>query len=377
MKKSSIIVIVLIVIISIGTIFYFKIRNSDNVSTIKIGAVLPLTGDMSSYATSLKKGMDLAIEEINSNGGIDNKKLLVVYEDDKGEAKNAVSAYRKLVDIDNTQLIIGGMFSVQTFAMAPLAEKEHKVLLSPTASAIELTTAGDYIFRIYPSDIYDGIFLSEFAFNELKSRKVAIVYEQVASVVAIANKFKSDFESFGGEVVVFDGYNSELKDFSTIVRKVSNADPDIVFIPGNLTPMANLLIQSKQLGLKKQFLTISTFYDEKIFELAKDAAENVLFSSPMFDPTSNTPEMENFVSLYKTQYNVEPDILGGYGYDVVKIAAYALQNGTNADQIKNSLYKINNFPGVTGSTTFDSNGDVSKELKIMKVENGAFVPYAK
>lgn len=99
MKKSSIIVIVLIVIISIGTIFYFKIRNSDNVSTIKIGAVLPLTGDMSSYATSLKKGMDLAIEEINSNGGIDNKKLLVVYEDDKGEAKNAVSAYRKLVDL--------------------------------------------------------------------------------------------------------------------------------------------------------------------------------------------------------------------------------------------------------------------------------------
>jgi branched-chain amino acid transport system substrate-binding protein len=376
MTKKIFVTIGVIVVVAIGVLVWTN-KTDKQQETVRIGAVLPLTGDMASYSAPLKRGMDLAVKEINCKGGINNAQLQVIYEDDRGEAKTAISAYRKLVDTDKVPMVIGGMFSVSTFAIAPLAEKEHKVLLSPTASAIELTTAGDYIFRIYPSDIYDGIFLAQFAYNELQAKKVAVIYEQVASVVAIANKFKSDFESFDGEIVTFDGYNSDVKDFSSVIKKVSNANPDIVFIPGNLNPMANLLIQTKQLGLKKQFLTISTIYDNKIFELAKEAAEGVLFSSPMFDPTSNISEMTNFVTLYKKQYNAEPDILGGYGYDVVKIAATALQNGIKPEQIKKSLYQIKDYHGVTGNTTFDNNGDVSKELKIMKVENGAFVPYAK
>lgn len=376
MAKKIFITIGVISIIAIGLFIYLNKANNKQ-EVITIGAVLPLTGNMASYSAPLKRGMDLAVEEINRKGGINNVKLQIIYEDDKGEAKTAISAYRKLVDIDNVPMVIGGMFSVSTFAIAPLAEKEHIVLLSPTASAIELTTAGDYIFRIYPSDIFDGIFLAQFAHEGLKAAKVAVIYEQVASVVAIANKFKSDFEYFGGQIVSFDGYNSDVKDFSTIIKKVSNTNPDIIFIPGNLNPMANLLIQAKRLGFQKQFLTISTFYDNKIFELAKDATEGVLFSSPMFDPTSNTPEMVDFVTLYKKQYNIEPDILGGYGYDVVNISAIALQNVAEPKKIKSSLLQIKDYPGVTGNTTFDSNGDVSKELKIMKVKNGAFVPYTK
>jgi branched-chain amino acid transport system substrate-binding protein len=181
----------------------------------------------------------------------------------------------------------------------------------------------------------------------------------------------------GGEIVTFDGYNSDVQDFSSVIRRASSANPDIVFIPGNLNPMANLLIQARQLGLNKQFLTISTFFDNNILELAREAAEGVLFSSPMFDPTSDTPEMVNFVTSYRKRYNTEPSILSGYGYDVVKIAAVALQNGMEPKKIKEALYQIRDFPGVTGSTTFDSNGDVSKELKIMKVENGTFVPYVR
>lgn len=352
---------------------FWSCQNRGNVITI--GAILPLTGDLASFSEPLKRGMNLAIEEINSKGGINGLKLQVIFEDDRGEPRTAISAYQKLVNIDNVPMIIGGMFSASTLAMAPLAQRDQIVLLSPTSSAIEITDAGDFIFRIYPSDIYDGIFLAKFAYDNLNARRIAIVYEQVASVVAIANKFRSEFESFGGEIVVFDGYNSDLSDFSSIIRRVSNANPDVVFIPGNLTPMANLLIQAKQLGFQGQFLTISTFYDGRILELAREAAEGVLFSSPMFDLTSDTPEMANFIALYRERYNTDPSILVGYGYDVVRIAALALQNGTTPQEIRNSLRQIEDFPGVTGNTTFDCNGDVSKELKIMTVKNGTFVPY--
>ncbi|MDR0602801.1 MAG: ABC transporter substrate-binding protein [Bacteroidales bacterium] len=376
MTKKIFITIGVIAVVAIGVLFILN-KGDKKHEIINIGAILPMTGDLANYAISLKKGMDLAVEEINSKGGINNALLNVIYEDDKGEAKNAISAYRKLVDIDKVQMVIGGMFSVSTFAIAPLAEKEHKVLLSPTASAIELTTAGDYIFRIYPSDIYDGIFLSEFAAKSLSARKIAIAFEQVASITAISNRFKENFEALGGIVVFFEGYNSDIKDFSSILKKIDNIKPDLVFIPGNINSMANFLIQAKKLNIKYQYLTISTFYDPKIIELAKDATEGILFSSPMFDPNSENKEVKLFVQLYQTKYNATADILGGYGYDVVNIAGKSLQNGNIADAIKNNLYQIKDFPGVTGTTTFNSNGDVDKELRIMTVKGGKFEPYIK
>ena len=364
-----------ILLVIFVAIFVSRKHFSKEGTDITIGAILPMTGNLASYAEPLKRGMDLAVHCINQQGGIDGKNLRIVYEDDRGEAPTAVSAYRKLVDMDYVPMVIGGMFSASTFAIAPLAEQEHIVILSPTASAIELTDAGDYIFRIYPSDIYDGAFLARFAWDTLGAKKVAIVYEQVASVVAIADRFKSDFEAAGGEVAVYDGYRSDLNDFNSLVKKVKDAKPDVLFFPGNLTPMANLLVQAKRMALNTKLLTISTFFDAKILELTQNASEGVMFSTPMFDPSDSSPEMVEFVKVYMEMYGIEPDILGGYGYDVVRIAAEALGKGMTPDQIKNALYAIEDFPGVTGRTTFDENGDVTKDLKMMAVKNGTFQPF--
>lgn len=375
-KVERILFIILGILLVIFAAVYFSRKHDfERDTTVTIGAILPMTGDLASYADPLKRGMDLAVAQINSQGGINGKKLTIVYEDDRGEAPTAISAYRKLVDTEYVPMVIGGMFSVSTFAIAPLAEREHVVLLSPTASAIELTDAGDYIFRIYPSDIYDGAFLARFAWDELESKKVAILYEQVASVLAIAERFKADFEAEGGQVVVFDGYRSDVNDFSSLIKKVKDVKPDVLFFPGNLTPMANLLVQAKRMELNTKLLTISTFFDAKILELTKNASEGVMFSTPMFDPSAETPKMTAFVNAYKEMYGIDPDILGGYGYDVVRIAAEALKNGTEPDQIKEALYAIEDFPGVTGMTTFDENGDVNKDLKMMMVNDGTFQPY--
>ena len=374
MKKKTLLWILLIVIVAIGSYFVWNSQSkktAQDKEVVKIGAVLPLTGEMASYAIQLKKGMDLAVELNNSNSS--NTKIEVIYEDDKGEAKNAVSAYRKLVDQDNVQIIIGGMFSSSTFAMTPLAEKDKRVLLSPTASAIELTEAGDYFFRIYPSDSYDGIFLANFVNKQIKAKRVAIIYEQIASITAIVDKFKYIFETGGGEVVLISGYNTNVNDFRSILRSIKSKNPDLIFIPGNLNSMSSLLIQAKQLNLETKFLSISTFYDPKILELTKDASEGVMFSTPMFNINdTKSEEIQGFAKKYLNKYGVEADILGGYGFDVINITLKSLRNGNNSDSIKNSLYNISNFPGVTGNTTFDENGDVIKELKIMIVKNGKF-----
>lgn len=371
-RKGLIITAIALAVAIMGLLVWKGVEKGKETDTIKIGAILPLTGDLSSYATQLKKGMDLATELRNQDS---ERKIEILYEDDRGGAKDAVSAYRKLVDVNNVQLVIGGMFSSSTLAIAPAAEKDGRVLLSPTASAIDITDAGDYIFRIYPSDVYDGIFLANYAFDNLCAQSIAILYEQVASVSSISNKFKEIFTSRGGNIVYESGYPSDISDFTSLLMKVKQSKPDLVFIPGNIIPIANLLNQAKNMGIISKFMTISTAYDPKIVELSKSAAEGLLFSAPMFDSDGTSPEMQTFSQQYKEKYGEEPDILGGYGYDVVNIALQGLSHGVVADSIKNVLYGISDFPGVTGNTTFDKNGDVVKDLKMMTIKNGKFVSY--
>jgi len=360
-------------------VFPFGCSNKENESEeITIGAILPLSGETATYGVALKRGMELAIDEINARGGIKGRKLAVLFEDSQGEPSNGVNAFNKLARANKVPMVIGDMFSATTLAIAPIAEKQNIVLLSPTASAIDLTNAGDYIFRIYPSDSYDGVYLADFAWSKLKTKTASTIFLQVTSIAAVSQVFGERFESLGGKVLRTESYKEGDSDFKSQLVKANNANPDLIFIPGYLREMAVLLRQAKELGIKKPFLSISTFCDPKILEPTGDAAEGVLFSSPAFDIGSDIPEIKDFVTVFKSRYdNQAPDILAGYGYDVVNIAAYALTSAENIspESIKGALYRIKNYPGVTGRTSFDVNGDVVKELRIMQVKNGKFVPY--
>jgi len=347
-------------------------KDSDE-DVVKVGAILPLTGDTASYGQALKSGMDLAVQEVNSGGGVNGRQLRIIYEDSRGVPSQAVSSINKLIGSDRVPIVIGDMFSANTLAIAPIAEQKKTVLLSPTASAIELTNAGDFIFRIYPSDTYDGDFLARYVASQ-GMKKVGIIYLQVSSISSVVETFVSVAEGQGVTVSSKDGYQEGSKDFRALLLKAKQKQPDVIFIPGYLNEMAVLLKQAKELGISIPFISVSTFYDPKILELAGDAAEGVVFSSPAFDPQSQSPEIQSFVKAFKVAYEREPDILAGYGYDVVKIAAEAIGNAQKikSSAIQDALYNIRDYPGVTGKTSFDQNGDVAKALRMMRVENGEF-----
>lgn len=199
---------------------------------------------------------------------------------------------------------------------------------------------------------------------------------QVASISAITEVFKEQFESNGGKVLDVIGYNEGDSDFKTQISKIKKSNPDVVFIPSYLRETVIQLKQMKELGLNKPLLAVSTFNDPKIFELAGNATEGVIFSTPVFDPESEKPHIKKFIESFSKKYNEKPNIWAGYGYDVVKIASLAMEKGgSKSKAIKTELYKINNFPGVTGDISFDQNGDVKKELKIMVAKSKKFVPY--
>lgn len=343
--------------------------------TIKIGAILPLTGEAANYGIGLKKGMDLAIKEINSDPK--NSQLNVIYEDDKGVPNTGISAYNKLRSIDKVNFIIGGMFSNVALSIAPLAEKDDVVIMSPTASAVQYSNYGDHLFRIYPSDSYDGSFLADFAANKLKAKSVAIITLDAASTIEISNVFREKFDAFGGRISSMSNYKQGEKNFRTILQKIKSDPSEIVFIPGYIEDIAILLRQSKELGVKKAYLSISTVYDKKLIEMSKAAAEGLIFSAPVYDPHNTDSMTQKFVKLFIREYNSTPDILAAYGYDVVMISYHAISRSqqNKLSDIINNLYSIKNYSGVTGDTSFDKNGDVLKQLKIFTVKNGEFISY--
>lgn len=374
MNKKGIIGIILVAFIALGTYYFINKKEvvKDSKRIIKIGAVLPETNkDYASYAKQLKKGMLLAEELINNNL---TDSFNIIYEDGFGVPNKSISALNKLIDIDKVNFVIGPMFSHTAESMTPVSLQKEIVLLSPSASSIQLSKAGKYFFRIYPSDSYDGTFLADFTNKKFANKKIAIVSENSSSINQIVEIFKKNITN---DIVLEESINGDnlISSLGSIIVKLKELNPKLVFFPGNKNFMSVFLKKCKEQGVNAQFITISTFNDEEILNITKETAEGVLFSTPSFDINSNTVEMNAFIEQYKNKYREVPDILAGYGYDVVNIAYLGLQNGLNSTDIISNLHKIKNYKGVTGNTSFDSNGDVIKQLQMMIVKDGEFAKY--
>lgn len=376
MRKNNILGVVLIIVLTLGLLLFYWYLNPNeqekSPKDVTIGVILPETHkDYASYAKQLKKGM-LTAQKAYNNTSPDS--LILIFEDGAGQPNNTTSAFNKLIDIDKTSIVIGPMFSNTAEAIAPIANIKKTVLLSPSASAINLSNAGKYFFRIYPSDNYDGKFLASFINKEFSSKKVAIINEKASSIDQIISVFKENLDS---EPIFESSIDNSASSASISIElnKIKALNPDVIFFPGNKNFMSEVLKKSKEIGLLAKFVTISTFNDEELLKSTKGFSEGVMFSTPMYDPNNNSNEMLFFKSEYQKFYNEQPDILAGYGYDVVNIALEGAKGTMEPDSIVKNLLLIKEYPGVTGTTSFDKNGDVIKSLEMKIVKNNKFVRY--
>ena len=376
MKKVSLIIGICIVILALVSITFNYSNNPAQPEMIKIGVIAPLTGDAAIYGVPLQKGLDLAKYEINLHGGFGGKKVQLIYEDSMADPKNAVSAFNKLNSVDKVPIIIGDMFSSTTLAIAPLAQKNKILLLSPTASSQEVPNTGDYIFSIYPSDNYDGNFIADFTVKSLNKKNVSIIYAQADAMIGVKNAFRDSFTKSGGMIIAEESYVSNTNDFRTILIKIKAGNPEVIFIPGYLEDNVKLLKQAKELGITSPFITISTAYDEKLFSIAGNSADNLMLSAPFYDSNSQNPKIVAFQNAYKIKYGDSPNVWAAYGYDSLNII-----NDAQTQSLKNSvplaiaMSSIKDYDGVTGKTTFSDNRTVQKQLRMMIVRNSSFVNY--
>jgi len=343
---------------------------------VKIGAILPLTGDAASYGQDAKAGLDLAVHVLNSAAGVSGKKLQVIYEDSKADPREGTNAIRKLIEVDKVQVIVGEMASSVTLAIAPIAEENKVVLISPGSSSPLITYAGDYIFRTDVSDTFEGKAMAESAYNTLSLRKVAIIYINNDYGVGVNAVFKEEFQRLGGIIAGSESFQQEATDFRTQISKVSNASPDGLYIIG-YKEIIPLLKQIREMGLQVQILSTALFEDPEIIEKLGTAADGVIYMSRDYDPESKEDNVHAFLTAFEEMYQKKPDFyFAAQAYDAMMILAIVMEkSGYQGANIKDGLYAVEGYNGVSGLMTFDSNGDVIKSMKLRTVRNGLFVDY--
>lgn len=359
--------IFIVAVVVVGGVYLFKkdsgvvVVPSKDTEPVKIAWVGPLTGDVANLGKDTLASTQIAVDEVNAAGGINDRKIELVIEDGKCNAKDASVAANKLINVDKVTVMLA-MCSPEVNTAADMANTNKVVVLSSCASAPNVTDAGDYIFRTYPSDSFQGVYAANYAYNTLGKQKVAILAMQNDWGLGLEKVFKQKFESLGGQVVVLEEFSEESRDLRSQITKVKNSDAEMIYFPAFTESALAGLKQIKELGVNLPILGGDAWDDPKIAQ--SDFAQGVFFITPQV----------NFNSDWKAKMLAKgagTTVCAPAAYDNVKILADIIGRvGDTGEKIKNELYKVKDYPGVNGTITLDQNGDLATAAyDVKKVEN--------
>ncbi len=342
---------------------------------IRIGVLTTLTGPSAQYGQSALNGVLMAVEEINNKGGISGKKIDLIIEDDGGEVSRAVLAFRKLVNINKLPVIIGPISSSASMACSPIANQLKAVLFSPAAATPDFTSPNDYTFRNRISSKFEISELAKFSYQKLNLRNVAILYVNNDWGLGAKEYFDLSFREIGGSILASEAFAEGAIDLRSELAKIKTLEPDGIFVVGQGPEGGYALKQAYELGIKTQFLSALSIQRSDVLEIAGKAANGVIYSAPFYNPT-HSKRSEQFERNYLEKFGQNSDLFSGNGYDAAYIISAAIEKGSyTAERIRDVLFTIKNYEGVTGNTSFDENGDVMKPISIKKIENGKFVNF--
>ncbi len=343
---------------------------------MQVGAIVSRTGAASSYGEQVAKGFDLAVAQINAAGGVRGHTLKLLYRDDSTNPDIGLVALRELVERERVTTVLGAVSSRVTTRLAPYCERHHVLLMSPSASAPELSEAGEYIFRTYPSDVLEGASMADFA-RDLGLERVAVLAVDSPYGESLSRAFEERFRSAGGAVAVSltfpEGDDAAI---AADVEQLKDAAPRGVYVPAYVGDLATVLTRLRETPIHPIVLGTSAAASE-VIRAAGPAAENLVFPRPSFDSTADSAGVRAFADAYAARYAAEPDVYAAHAYDAVRIVATAAERAGSwdPDKLRDALLHIDNYDGATGRLAFDAQGDVVQYPRLYVVRGGQYVAY--
>ncbi|MCU0586989.1 MAG: ABC transporter substrate-binding protein [Syntrophobacteraceae bacterium] len=295
--------------------------------TVKVGIILPLTGAQAAFGEIEKNSFIMALEEINAAGGINGRKLELVFEDDTGKPEVARSAAEKLINKDKVVMLGGGYGSSETFAIAGVAQQSRMPFLVNTGSADKITEQGwEYVFRLNPpaSDYPEG--LESFLKEVVKPQTAAILYEDSNFGTSSSKSFEETCERLGIKVLVKEGYSKGGVDFKPLLVKVKQANPDLVYMISYVMDAALLMNQSMELKLMpKLFVGGGAGFTMPEFKKNAGKAANMVFSATLWYQTLPYPGAQEYFEKYMKAFGNETEYHGAEAHAAAHVIADTLK----------------------------------------------------
>lgn len=350
-------------------------------TVFKIGGTGPLTGAAAIYGNAAKNGAQIAVDEINAEGG--DIQFELNYQDDEHDAEKAVNAYNTLKDW-GMQLSLGSVTSKPCEATSAENYSDRIFALTPSASSVAVTEGKDNVFQMCFMDPNQGTASAQYIAEQKLGTKVAVIWknDDVYST-GIHDKFIAEAKDKGLEVVSDNTFtDASANDFSVQLNDAKSKGADLVFLPMYYQPASLILTQANAMGYEPKFFGVDGMDGILTMEgFAPKLAEGVMLLTP-FNADATDEKTVNFVTKYKEQFGEVPNQFAADGYDCVYAYKQALENaGATPDMSAEELcdlmieqFTSMTFDGLTGEgMTWDTTGAVSKSPKGMVIENGAYV----
>ena len=355
-------------------------QSGDEVQTFKLGSIGPLTGDAAIYGQAVVNGAKLAVDEINAS---DSKiKFEFKGEDDEADGEKSTNAYNKLMDW-GMQVLVGPTTTGASMAVADVCNSERTFMITPSASAVDVTAGKDNVFQVCFTDPNQGVGAADYMAENFAGAKVAIIYRNDdAYSQGIRDTFVKEATDKGAFEVVYQGTftNDTASDFSVQLAGAQNAGADLVFLPIYYQPASIIFSQAKAMGYAPTFFGVDGM-DGILTMPGFDAslAEGLMLMTP-FSATDEANQA--FVDAYTAAYGTEPNQFAADAYDGVYIVKAALEaagctadmsNEEICDALVSAMTSLK-FTGLTGTDmTWNAEGQVSKAPTAYVVKDGQYV----
>ena len=345
---------------------------ADSGDKVRIGVFMSLTGTTANFGISSVNGIKMAAEEVNAAGGINGKQIELLVQDDRSDAQEAATIVTKFVTQDQVHAVLGEVASSRSSAAAPIAQNAKIPMLTPSSTNPEVTKKGDFIFRSCFIDPVQGAAIAQFAAKTLNAKTAALMVDRKNDYsTGLEEVINDTFTRMGGKIVATQSYQEGDQDFNAQLTSLKGANPEVIFVPGYYNDVGLIAKQARDKGITVPLVGGDGWDSTQLYAIGGTALNGSFFTNH-YSPYDTDPKVQKFVNGYKAKYGGVPDALAATAYDAAHIMFDAIKRSKSltGSDIRDSLAATKDYPGVTGTVTFNANRDAVKPIVMIEIKDG-------
>jgi len=353
-------------------LFLFGCTQTPNTTEkIVIGWMGPLTGQSAVLGIDSATAAQIAVDEINSAGGVNGKQIELIIEDDQYDATKAITAYKKLVEVDKAKIILANTYS-SVFALAKTAKQDGVILIDPLDCSDEIAALSENVYCIAT----DSKSIAEVLAGEIEKKgvqKVGVIYFNSDEFMPLINTYLTEMLNEKVEVVS-EAHVAGTSDFRTTITKMKNNEiNDLVFL--GYDEVGKAMKQGRDIGITGQYFSLGTITSPSLQQAAMGTTQGIIFA--FWTADKNTGLAKEFTQKFVAQKARPPlmDLATYPTYDAMKAIARALEGKTTVEEIKQALSGINGLNGATGIINFNNSRAMKIKESAYTIKNGEILHY--